>query len=69
VTDYSPAFVRTALDEMGIALHDDTEYAEVALRLSTVVEAVLYLMSEIPDNSDALMPHELMQADDPRRSS
>jgi len=61
--------VKAALDGMGIALQDETEYVEVALRLSTLVDAVLHLMSEIPDNSDALMPHELTQADDVRRSS
>jgi hypothetical protein len=59
MTDNAVQWVKAALAEMGVTLPSDVEYREVAMRLSTVVEAIQRLMAELPDHSEALSPAEL----------
>ena len=56
---HATPWVKAALDEMGVTLQGESEYAEVALRLSALIETIRHLMAEIPDESEALIPHDL----------
>ncbi len=57
--DHATQWVKAALAEMGVTLQSETEYAEVALRLAALTETIRHLMAEIPDESEALLPHDL----------
>lgn len=52
-------WVKGALGEMGVTLQSKAECREVALRLSALIETIRHLMAEIPDASEALIPHDL----------
>jgi hypothetical protein len=59
MTENAVEWVKAGLTEMGVILPSEVEYREVAMRLSTVVEAIQRLMAELPDHSDALSPADL----------
>jgi hypothetical protein len=51
--------VRATLDQLGVILLDDTEYAEVALRLAIILEGVAPLMATWPLPDDIQIPADL----------
>jgi hypothetical protein len=59
VERYSVPAVKDALDALGVTLSSELEYADIALRLNALVDAILNLMTEIPDASEPRIPHDI----------
>jgi hypothetical protein len=51
--------VRAALDQLGVRLLDESEYAEVALRLSIILESLEPLMAAWPPADEFQLPADL----------
>jgi hypothetical protein len=59
--------VRALLDQMGVRLLDDSEYAEVAVRLGIIIESIEPLMTMLPAPDDVHVPADLPRPAERRR--
>ena len=59
--------IRALLDQMGVRLLDESEYAEVAVRLGVIIESIEPLMATLPAPDDAHVPADLPKPMERRR--